>query len=356
MNVLKEKSNIVFTFWSSVIISLLANLPIMDMAFKRSESHSFEHNIHEMINPFILFADMFTQLISSFLFAFLLISFLKKNKWSSNINKLAFWKTLLTTIILYFTFITLLIFLSSFFIDNYSFVISSVITRGLLILIASVFLSNYIKIQEHRKQIFIDNANLMQQNLNSQIEVLKNQLNPHFFFNALNTLSWLIDNDKEKSQIYLNKLSILLRSSIEIQKKILVPLETELELADAYMHLLNIRFGEKIIYKKHIIKTLGLEIPPMSLQTLLENAIKHNIISNEFPLSVSIIQNEDLSHISVINNYMIKKDSHGNGTGLQNLNDRYKAISGDEIKIKSDKKTFEVVLPLIKKNDKVFDY
>lgn len=349
MSVLKEKTNSVFIFWSSVIISLLANLPIMDMAVKRNDNHSFEHSPHEMINPFVLFADMFTQLILSFLFALLLISFLQKNKWSANINKFEFWKTLFTTIALYLSFVVLLIFFSSFFIDNVSFLISSVVTRGLLILIASVFLSNYIKIQEHRKQIFTDNANLKQQNLNSQIEVLKNQLNPHFFFNALNTLSWLIEEDKEKSQIYLNKLSILLRSSIEIQKKILVPLETELELADAYMHLLSIRFGEKIIYKKHIIKTLGLEIPPMSLQTLLENAIKHNIISEEFPLTITINQSEDLALISVINNYMIKENSHGNGTGLKNLNDRYKAISGDEIKIKSDKKTFEVVLPLIAK-------
>lgn len=349
MNVLKEKSNAVFIFWSAVIISLLANLPIMDMAVKRNENHPIEHSPHEMINPFVLSADMFTQLVFSFLFAYLLISFLRKNEWSTNFNKVDFWKTLLTTIALYLSFVGLLIFFSSFFIDNFSFVISSVITRGLLILIASVFLSNYIKIQEHRKQIFIDNANLKQQNLNSQIEVLKNQLNPHFFFNALNTLSWLIEEDKEKSQIYLNKLSFLLRSSIEIQKKILVPLETELELADAYMHLLSIRFGEKIVYIKQNISTLNFEIPPMALQTLLENAIKHNIVSEEFPLTISINQSEDLAYISVINNYMIKNDSHGSGIGLKNLNDRYKAISGKEIKIKSDKKTFEVVLPLIAK-------
>jgi sensor histidine kinase YesM len=349
MSVLKEKSNSVFVFWSSLIISLLANLPIMDMAAKRKENHPFEHTPHEVINPIGLFADMFIQLVLSFLFAYLLISFLQKNKWTSDLYNRSFWKTLLITILLYFLFVGLLVFLSSFFIDNISFVISSVITRGILILIASLFLSNYIKIQEHRKQIFIDNAILKQQNLNSQIEVLKNQLNPHFFFNALNTLSWLIEEDKEKSQIYLNKLSFLLRSSIEIQKRILVPLETELELADAYMHLLSIRFGEKIVYKKQIINTLNFEIPPMSLQTLLENAIKHTIISEEFPLTISIIQSKDLAYISVINNYMIKKDSQGNGIGLQNLTERYKAISGNEIKIKCDKKTFEVVLPLITK-------
>ncbi len=349
MNALKEKSNSVFIFWSSLIISLLANLPIMDMAVKRNENHPFEHAPNEVINPIGLFADMFTQLVLSFIFAYLLISFLQKNKWSVNLNKLTFWKTLSITLLLYLSFVGLLIFISSFFIDNISFVISSVITRGILILIASIFLSNYIKIQEHRKQIFIDNSLLKQQNLNSQIEVLKNQLNPHFFFNALNTLSWLIEEDKEKSQVYLNKLSFLLRSSIEMQKSTLVPLITELELADAYMHLLSIRFGDKIVYKKHIINTLGFEIPPMSLQILLENAIKHNIISEEFPLTISILQSDDLKFINVINNYMIKKDSQGNGIGLQNLTERFKAISSNEIKIKCDKKTFEVVLPLIEK-------
>ncbi|MFZ4400100.1 MAG: sensor histidine kinase [Bacteroidales bacterium] len=349
MNRLKEKSSKNFVVWSSFIISLLANLPIMDMALKRNGEMHIKHPAHEVFNPIVLFADMFTQLLISFIFAYLLISFLQKNKWSAKLNMLSFWKTLSVTILLYSSFIGLLIFLSSFFVDNILFVISSVVTRGILILIASVFLSNYIKIQEHRKQIFIDNALLKQQNLNSQIEVLKNQLNPHFFFNALNTLSWLIEENKEKSQIYLNKLSYLLRSSIEMQKNILVPLATELELADAYMHLLNIRFGDKIIYKKNIINTLGFEIPPMSLQTLLENAIKHNIISEEFPLTISIIQSDDLAFINVINNYMIKKGTQGNGIGLQNLTERFKAISSNDIKIKCDKKTFEVVLPLIAK-------
>ena len=150
MNRLKEKTNKSFNIWSSLIISLLANLPIMDMALKRNDEMHIEHKVHEAFNPAGIFADMLTQLILSFVFAYFLINFLQKNKWTLNLYKLTFWKTIFTTILLYFSFIGLLIFLSSFFIDNISFVISSVITRGILILIASIFLSNYIKIQEHR--------------------------------------------------------------------------------------------------------------------------------------------------------------------------------------------------------------
>jgi len=104
MNRLKEKTNKSFDVWSSLIISLLANLPIMDIAVKRKNDIPFEHSPHVDFNPIGLFADMFIQLVLSFLFAYLLISFLQKNKWTTDLYSRSFWKTSLITILLYFLF------------------------------------------------------------------------------------------------------------------------------------------------------------------------------------------------------------------------------------------------------------
>jgi two-component system, LytTR family, sensor kinase len=154
--------------------------------------------------------------------------------------------------------------------------------RDFLILFTSILISNFLKTLTQKQTLVLRNQHLENEQLKSELNALKQQLNPHFLFNSLNTLNSLIRHDVDKSQFYLENLATVLRFSLDVQHKELIPISEELRLLKAYNHLLTIRFGEKLTIEMPITEG-GINgfVPPLALQLLVENAVKHNEISTK---------------------------------------------------------------------------
>lgn len=184
------------------------------------------------------------------------------------------------------------------------------------------------------------------ENIRNRYEALKNQLDPHFLFNSLNALNGLIGMDDEKAHRYLQKLSQTFRYTI--QNKEITELNEELKLVDAYYYLMKIRYGDNLTMNVNIDERYrSWLILPVSLQLLVENAIKHNTINDKYPL---IIQIETMKEgtITVTNNKNPKLTENGtsSGIGLSNLAERFILIFNKEIKIENREDSFCVELPL----------
>lgn len=186
------------------------------------------------------------------------------------------------------------------------------------------------------------------ENLQAQLQNLKNQLNPHFLFNNLSVLSSLVYIDQDKAVDFINQLSKVYRYLLDNRDTELVSLDTELNFINAYTYLIKIRFDKNIIFnitapndKKSLL------LPPLSLQMLIENAIKHNEISEELPLAVEISVNDD--KLQVTNNLQLRITNEvSSKTGIQNIKDRYKFFTDEEVEVFQTDKLFYVKLPLLK--------
>jgi two-component system, LytTR family, sensor kinase len=180
-----------------------------------------------------------------------------------------------------------------------------------------------------------------------QSETLKNQINPHFLFNSLNTLSSLISTNPEKAEVFTQKLSLIYRYILENREAETVPLDQEIVFVNDYFFLQKIRDEEKIelIIK---IENKNCRILPVSLQLLVENAFKHNTATREKPLQVTIEQKGDW--IEVRNNLQPKNQlSPSSGLGLQNLSERVRMQIGKELMIEKAEQEFVVRMPLMSK-------
>jgi sensor histidine kinase YesM len=183
----------------------------------------------------------------------------------------------------------------------------------------------------------------------AELEALKNQIDPHFIFNSLNTLSYLITKDPPSARLFNDTLAKVYRYILTNKEKDLVLLKEEIEFISNYFYLLKIRFSDAV-HMMIEITDLSAEdflIPPISMQALVENAIKHNEFTDKTPLGINI---------SVSSNYVIVKN-HVNpktyavptsGIGLNNLDNRYKLITKRNIIIENNFKIFSVKLPILK--------
>lgn len=183
-----------------------------------------------------------------------------------------------------------------------------------------------------------------------QYQSLKDQLNPHFLFNSLNVLSNLVYDNPDTASKFIRQLSKIYRYVLEVQHEELVPLATESDFAENYLALQKIRFEEGLQYNISIDKSKIGFLPPLSLQLLLENAIKHNIGSKANPLDIEIFVQNDV--LVVKNNLQIKssKPDESTGIGLANIRKRYELLSGESMTVKDDDGYFTVQLPLLKMN------
>lgn len=187
---------------------------------------------------------------------------------------------------------------------------------------------------------------LASENMRNRYEALKNQLDPHFLFNSLNTLNGLIGYDDEKAHNYLQNLAQTFRYTI--QHKEIQELGDELKLIDSYAYLMKIRYGENLsLHCRVDDRYLTHLILPVSLQLLVENAIKHNAINDEYPLTISI-ETTDSETIKISNNKTPRFEKDLNcGIGLANLTERYRMIFHKEIKIEETDEVFSVEIPLV---------
>lgn len=198
-----------------------------------------------------------------------------------------------------------------------------------------------------QQQVVIENQQLTAENNLSQYKTLKNQLNPHMLFNSLNTLRSLVREDENKAQNYIQELSRVLRYTLQDNDAQRVTLREEMEFVSAYTFLMKMRYEDNLLFDIQINKrSEDCYLPPMAVQMLVENAIKHNEISDRNPLTISIYS-DDRQGITVSNAIQQKRNSSpGTGIGLVNLAKRYQLLFQQNIDIKKNK-DFTVHLPLI---------
>ncbi len=204
------------------------------------------------------------------------------------------------------------------------------------------YLFNLLKKSIHEKE------RLEKENVQSQLEILKNQVKPHFLFNSLNTLASIIPDDPDLAVDYVQKLSKVYRYILEIKDKKLIPLSEEINCITAYLFMLKIRFGDNLIVNIKDDNFVAQDhIVPLSLQLLVENAVKHNIISSKKPLHINIYK-EKKGQLIVKNNLQKKEQiMPSTGTGLNNIRSRYEILSNDAVEVLTTQNEFIVTLPLI---------
>ncbi|MFK7953019.1 MAG: sensor histidine kinase [Ekhidna sp.] len=195
------------------------------------------------------------------------------------------------------------------------------------------------------RQTSIDMEKLKTEQVFTQFQSLKNQVNPHFLFNSLNALSSLVYEDQDKAVNFIRKLSQVYRYVLDKKDDELVKVDDELDFMENFIFLQQIRFGENL--KVSIEKSNSTDgyLPPLALQLLVENAIKHNVISEKDPLSISIRIENSFCVISNSIKEKLHKDS--TGIGLANLEARYEYLSKEKMEIGNDGIDFVVKLPVL---------
>ncbi|GAA4275720.1 sensor histidine kinase [Aquimarina mytili] len=214
-----------------------------------------------------------------------------------------------------------------------------------VVLVITIFITRILKYQMIHHADLLENEKLKQQNLQKELTALKNQINPHFLFNSLNSLNSIVRDNKNATE-FIKKLSFMYRYILQSGERDLVSLQEELKFLDSYVHLVKTRYQDRFIIditidEKHLQK----EIPPLALQLLVENAVKHNEISKKNPLQVNIYSKEEIIYVE--NEIRLRTsfvDSTGNG--LINLDKRYFLLQKQHISISNKKNIFRVKLPL----------
>lgn len=199
------------------------------------------------------------------------------------------------------------------------------------------------------RQAAIDVERLKNENLKSKFETLKTQVNPHFLFNSLNALTSLVYADQSKAVEFIQKLSQVYRYVLDHQNDEVVPLQTEVGFLKSFVYLNTIRFGDnfEVNYVNMNDFNSSETIPPVTLQMLIENCIKHNEISKQRQLKITIERKN--GEVIVTNNInqitSAKQDS--SGLGLSNIISRYQMLSDKKVEVRESASTFEVVVPIL---------
>ena len=211
------------------------------------------------------------------------------------------------------------------------------------IAIMAVFL---VRLKYLEKVADVENETLRAENMASRYEALENQMDPHFLFNSLNTLKSLIDVDVDKAGDFVHQLSTVLRYTLKNEE--VVTLAQELDCVRPYCQMMKIRYGDNLLFDHHIDheKYDSYYVLPLSIQGLVENAIKHNVISTKQPLTINVMTDDD-NHLIVSNKIQPKiGKEEGTGIGLANLAERYRIKWDENVEIFDDGTIFRVTLPL----------
>lgn len=221
----------------------------------------------------------------------------------------------------------------------FSIIATSIIT---FLLTARTFLFNW-------RQAAIDTEKLQKEGMMAKYESLKNQVDPHFLFNSLNALTNLVHSDQDKAVKFIKQLSEVYRYVLDTREMEVVSIEEEASFLKAYLFLQQIRFGDKLKPDVSLNGVKG-KVPPLVVQMLVENAIKHNVISEESPLIIRVFQ--EGNSIVVENNLQLKTvlSDDSRGIGLDNISRRYKFLTDDTVEIIHTDK-FIVKLPLLQNHE-----
>lgn len=206
--------------------------------------------------------------------------------------------------------------------------------------------SKTIQLIEKSKLDAVEKEVLKQKSLQNELDVLKSQINPHFLFNSLNSLSLLVMEDQKAARTFINKLSFMFRYMLQSKDQDMVSIKEEVKFLESYIHLIKQRYRSNFQAMISIDEKLYQQkIPTLALQILMENAVKHNEISNENPLKVEVFDDE--KYIVVRNKIQARTGSvESTHTGLSNLNSRFKLLMSKEIEIYTEDKYFTVKIPI----------
>jgi LytS/YehU family sensor histidine kinase len=198
------------------------------------------------------------------------------------------------------------------------------------------------------RQAEINAEKLKAAHISSQFETLKNQVNPHFLFNSLNVLTNLVYDDQDTAAKFIKQLSQVYRYVLESKDRNLVSLKIELEFVDSFIFLQKMRFGESLHVSINVPEDMRMHlVPPLAIQMLLENAIKHNIVSKNNPLNIDLYIEKN---VLVVKNNLQRKNiipEESSGIGLKNIAERYNYLTNLEVKVLEQDGLYMVKLPLI---------
>lgn len=351
---LKKNSYVLLTVIISLMVAVLIHFPELVSLFDSFESHS--------LFPDMKFIDVANEIVFTFLSLLLLFAInTRLFHFNQALIKISGTKILLSfmlTWILSNLLGQVFVFLHKTFdipaidamVHHYlhplrDFVMASLVTSSCYI----------IHLIYRQQQVLVENEQLQAENIRNQYEVLKNQLNPHMLFNSLNTLRSLVRENQKKAQDYIQELSRVLRYTLQSNEFQSVSLREEMEFVSAYIFLLKMRFENNLQFDIQINKAYeDRRLPPMALQMLIENAVKHNEISNRKPLTIHIAT-DDKGCLSISNAIQPKwTATSGTGIGLANLAKRYRLLFKREIQITEDKE-FTVRIPLVSETNFTYE-
>jgi len=211
--------------------------------------------------------------------------------------------------------------------------------------IAAIYESRYF--MSELKRSVEEKELLKRESLHAQLDALRTQINPHFLFNNLNTLTAIIPDDPETAVKFVQQLSKVYRHILEVKDEPSIPLRDELSVLNSYAFLLQTRFGQNLHVKVEIEDALlEQKVAPLSLQLLMENAIKHNVVSEDHPLFIHIYAND--GKLVVSNNLQLKKQaSESTGIGLENIRQRSRLLTDKLVEVVAGPEHFIVSIPLL---------
>ncbi|MFX1705851.1 histidine kinase [Chitinophaga sp. CC14] len=230
---------------------------------------------------------------------------------------------------------------------NFGPVMLMVEVRGILINLVFYMFLHLLQQNYENQHVTMELERIKSDNLSAQYELLKQQVNPHFLFNSLNTLKAMVESGEEEAVDFIIKLSNFYRFTLESRKLDLIHVSEEMDILNAYLFLQKARFEDGFTFENTLSpNTLKTLIPPFTLQLLVENCIKHNIVSLEKPLHIRLYEEDDRM---VVENQVQQKKGEQNslGVGLKNIDLRYQHLLNRHIDIIGNEKVFQIKLPLI---------
>ncbi|TRX57555.1 histidine kinase [Fulvivirga sp. M361] len=224
---------------------------------------------------------------------------------------------------------------------------SATVSTSLIISLLATLIMNSRRFLLSWRNLALESERMKREAISAKYESLKNQVNPHFLFNSLNALTNLVYEDADLSAKFIKKLSQVYRYVLETREKELVSLKEELEFVRSYVFLQKIRHEDALIFEMDEQIDQNYYVVPLAVQMLVENAFKHNVVSDNEPLTIKILQENEFL---VIQNTLQKKNilkEESSGVGLVNIKARYEFLSEKQIQVSDTKGLFMVKLPLL---------
>ena len=339
----KSIKNIAITFFIGTVVFVIGNFIDGGFDFETIDEGLINFGFYQLYSFVIGYSNMF------------FFDYLEKFNWKKYIGfkrivigivgsviitlVCLFFLRYITT--LFYTDITFFEFVKREKFSHYSFGIW--ITLNIVLIFHAVYFYNRYQQSKIKEQKVIAGT------ASAKFDALKNQLDPHFLFNSLNVLTSLIDENPKNAQKFTTSLSKVYRYVLEQKNKDLVTVDEELEFAKTYMSLLKMRFEDSIVFDiPEQASNPESKVVPLSLQLLLENAVKHNIVTSAKPLHIKIY--EEQGNLVVMNNLQVKQIvKKSSGVGLENIRQRYQLLSNKKVNINQQADSFAVAIPMLTK-------